>query len=350
MVICLVVSFTACGAQKSPEVIINAFFEAIKKMDINAISSCMIDESELLDEETLTSSEVPIIDYLITQAESIQYSVDNIEINDKKASAKVTVSHVDASPIFSEAMADYITKAFALAFSGVSSEADFENLFYTSFLEKVQSMQANTTSKTFNIECIDTSEGWKIDNFSEETRNVLRDIITCNLYSSFERLSELDIEEATDTPESIEEATDMFGNNAVAGQIIDVAFGDIAEFASITVKLLDCYETTKLASTFSSVEAKSGTKFVVIKAEIENITKSPISISNSFGFIDDKEREYAAYDDAFFYFDNVLYYSELAPNIPEQFFLVFNVPNDSVNYSLYAGILGTDDIIYLHTK
>lgn len=130
----------------------------------------------------------------------------------------------------------------------------------------------------------------------------------------------------------------------------NIPLGKEVELATIKIKLTGVEETKKLKSSFSSDIAKEGTKFVLITAEIENITKDPLPFNNEIPLHDNQDRRFNPYEDAIWYTDNAFSYVELAPNIKETGTIIYNVPDDSTDYSLKIIKDGTDEGYVLLTR
>ena len=66
--------------------------------------------------------------------------------------------------------------------------------------------------------------------------------------------------------------------------------------------------------------------------------------------VDDKGREFDSYSDSIWNIDNYIDYRDLAPSIKEKGFLVYEVPEDFLNYSTYIGKTGTDELYKIIIK
>ncbi len=130
-----------------------------------------------------------------------------------------------------------------------------------------------------------------------------------------------------------------------AGSFIDKAMGDDVVLATLQFKVLDVKEQNAIKGTFgTSVAPNPGAKFVVIKLEVTNLTNSNIYYPNDIPLVDGQGRQYANYDKTIGNIDNYLDVAVLAPSIPRQGFVVYEVPVSSTSYFLESGKTGTNDI------
>ena len=111
-------------------------------------------------------------------------------------------------------------------------------------------------------------------------------------------------------------------------------------------------KTTKLK--FSYQESRD---FLVIEDEvmnleekIENITKDTINFDGDLKLTDDQGRSYEPYDNAYMYYNELINYTDLAPNIKQSGYMVYNIPTDSQNYFLSVAKSGSDDGYRLFMK
>jgi hypothetical protein len=129
--------------------------------------------------------------------------------------------------------------------------------------------------------------------------------------------------------------------------------GEEVVLATGNITINGSEETQTLTSKYSSPKiAKEGAKFIIINLDIINTTKSEFSFypDNVFILRDSKGREFRTYSDSIGALDNYIDYRTLSPSIKESGFLTYEVPNDSIEYSLIVSKAGTNEIYSLEVK
>lgn len=332
LALCLCLSLAGCGASSKPDEVVNTFCTALKTYDTEKISACLANGETTLEDPYAEDSETEedifseqAIEYLKSCAVQMTYSIGEYEVEDGSASVPVTFTYVDASPVVTAALGDYLSQAFALAFSG-ADDAAMEELFGTIFMEKTESVEVGTATSEVTLDCTKTEDGWKISALSDDAATTLTNIISCNITSAFEGLTDDSSDEET-------ESEDIIWH--------DVAKGEELELATIKITITNCEELSELtAEYFEPDVAQDGTKYVVFSVDIENITKDTLNFDNDLTLTDSEERTYDPYSGALWYYDETFSYTDLAPNIKKSGQLVYNVPADSTGY--YLSVLRAD--------
>ncbi len=130
----------------------------------------------------------------------------------------------------------------------------------------------------------------------------------------------------------------------------DKNVGDVVELATLKFQVIKSEEKQTISSSnmFSTPKvAKSGAKFVVIDLELTNTTNAPFTFFNmggGFVLVDDKERQFTEYEDTIGSIDNYLDSRKLSPSIAERGVLVYEIPQDAINYGLAVGKGGTNEV------
>lgn len=132
--------------------------------------------------------------------------------------------------------------------------------------------------------------------------------------------------------------------------IIEKNIGDEVVLATLNLKVNGAEEKQSIATSYSSAEAKEGAKFVIIDLELTNTTNKGFSFSPDLLLVDDKGREYDSYSDSIWNIDNYIDYRDLAPSIREKGLLVYELPQDAINYSIYVGKAGTNELYKIIIK
>ncbi len=323
------ISLSACSSKPDPTV--TNFCNAMQQFDFEAMNEYIADGEEESIEEIFDDTEGEnILSILKECAAKMTYEIESSEVTDNTAKVSVKFNYADLSPVIRDTLSEYMQQALALAFSG-ADEAAFETLFEDIFNEKYNAAEITMTDASVEFECENTDNGWKITNVSNDVVNVL----TANMLSGLEEL-------LGETGGSDSESTNE-------DKIVhDVELGETIELATIKLCVTGCEERTTLSSGFGETTAPEGTKFVVFSAEIENITKEPLSFNNDLKFYDNQGRQYEPYNDSYLYLDGVFSYVDLAPNIKQTGYLVYNVPQDAAGYYIVTGKSGTNDVYHFY--
>lgn len=338
----LALSLVGCSGSK-PDTVVTTFCGAIQAFDFEKAATCMENGSEDLEdpyddgemEEDLSSEQV--MTYLKECASKMTYKIGESKVDGERAAVPVSFTYVDAGPVITSALGEYITQAFALAFSG-ADDAQMEELFSNIFMEKAESMETGTASADVTFNCVKVNGDWKIAAFTDGAEEVITNILTSNIASAFEGFGE------AFEDDSSEEAPE---NTAWH----DVPLGQEVELATIKICITGCEEKNELTTEYLDPEvAQDGTKFVVFSVVIENITKDTMTFDNDLVLTDSQGRNYDPYAGALWYYDETFCYTDLSPNIAKSGVFVYNVPADSADYCLSVLKAGTSDGYRLYAK
>lgn len=135
--------------------------------------------------------------------------------------------------------------------------------------------------------------------------------------------------------------------------VINKAIGDDVTLATINIKINTSEETKTLSNKYSSPKvAKEGTKFVVINLDVTNSTKGEYTLApdDVFLLVDNQKREYRTYNDSIGAIDNYLNYKTLSPSIKQTGFLIYEIPEDAMSYSLVTSKAGTSELYIIKLK
>ncbi len=342
----LLVSLVGCSSASKPEPTVTKFCDALKAFDMETAASCFVSEDATI-EDPYTDGDAEeqdifteqAIEYLKNCASEMTYTIGESTIDGDTAVVPVTFTYVDASPVVSAAIMEYFSQALVLAFSG-ADDATLEALFGTIFMEKAESVNTGTTTSTVEFECIKTDNDWKIQTLNEDAQHEIDNIISCNIEKALDSFGD-------------EFSDDSSGNLDTEDEYVwsDIPAGQVLQLATIKISIAGCEETDKLTADYYDPDiAQEGTKYVVITATVENITKSTLEFNNDFSLYDSQGREYQPYSDALWYFDETFSYTELAPNITTTGTFVYHVPADAEDYYLVAVKSGTNEAYRLYVQ
>ena len=288
--ISVALSLVGCSNSK-PDVVVNSFCTALQSFDFESARTYTENGADILSDqyndsemkEDLSSEQV--VEYLKDCAAKMTFTIGKSMVDGEKATVPVSFSYVDASPVITSVLGEYITQAIGLAFSG-ADDTQMETLFANIFADKIKSIDVGTASGDIVFNCVKADGDWKISSFSEEDENTLADVITCNITSTFENFGGEfgDSEENEDT-------------SSIAWH--DVALGEELELATLKICVTDCEERSELSEEYvDPMVAQEGTKFVVFFVNLENITNNTINFDNDFVLTDSQGRNYNPYSDA----------------------------------------------------
>ena len=338
----LALSLAGCAGSK-PETVVTAFCGAIQAFDLEKAAACMENGSADLEdpyddaqaEGSLSSAQ--IMDYLKECASEMTYGITESKTDGDRAEVSVSFTYVDAGPVMSAALGEYITQAFALAFSG-ADDAQMEELFGSIFMEKTESVETGTASADVTFNCVKVNGDWKIASFTDEAEEAITEILTSRVAGTLEGFGQAFEEEASEE----EPETTVWH---------DVPPGQDAELATLRIRITGCEEKNELTAEYFDPEpAQEGTKFVVFSVVAENITNESINFNNDLVLTDSQGRSYNPYTDALWYYDETFCYTDLAPSIAKSGVFVYNVPADSDGYFLSVLKAGTGDGYRLYAK
>ncbi len=133
--------------------------------------------------------------------------------------------------------------------------------------------------------------------------------------------------------------------------IIPKAVGDEIILTSIKLRVNHVEEKQTISSKYSyDKTAKEGAKFVIINADVTNITNKAFTFPPDLIVVDNKNREFKTYADSTNTIDNYLDYRELSPGITENGNWVYELPADAESYKLYVKKSGTKELYEILLK
>lgn len=186
-------SLCACGGP-SPTETVDTFLTGIKTQDNEAIQSVysddefeFVEELDLEDEDADSELNKVFTEKLFPMLTSFEYTLSNEVIDGDHATVDVTIKTYNFGNAFSSFFTDYLTQAFALAFSDASDE-DMDKLGATLLSGELDNLTEMNTEKTATIELSAIDDGWVIDEFEEDDE--FYDALTGGMMSTIEALDE----------------------------------------------------------------------------------------------------------------------------------------------------------------
>lgn len=323
---------TGCG--KKPDDTVEKYCNAMKDFDLETMASCMenSDDIEDMSFDTGDDTSAVLLDYLKGEAKDIKHKILKSDVNGDKATVSVAFKYNDQSTILKTTMGNYIQQGIAQAFSG--QEIDTDELFKKCLDDAINAESKKKTAEmTVDFSCVMIDKDWKIAEVEEKAG----DAMFGNAITVFKEMAD-SFNSADTSTNTTDNDIDSFSLEKSQDEDIDeenyieVAAGDVIELASAKIKINSCKESKEISNSYSTTEAKEGTKFVQLEVTVENTTKKPFDFDIDSQIIDDQGRTYSEFSDSFISADNYIKYRELSPNIPEVGTITFNVPEDSQNF------------------
>lgn len=133
-------------------------------------------------------------------------------------------------------------------------------------------------------------------------------------------------------------------------EIIESPASDEIVLSTMKVKVVGSEEKQILIPKYGSPKtAKEGAKYVVVNIKATNITNDRFDFPSDFPvLVDDQERKFHTNLETSL--DNYLMYRALGPAIPEQGYVIFEVPSDLSAYSLWMAKDGTNKVYTVKLK
>ena len=321
MLLCFAMTLGLCGCSQENKVktMMDSFCKAVQVFDLVAMGSYMVNSEMGVDISFESSQDLALQEVMITYAGQIKYEIHSISIENDTAQVIVNFSYQDAAPVLASAMSDYLPQAFALAIGGADDQM-LSDAFAGILLEKMETIETYECSESVAFHCVLIDGEWKIESADENIGIVL----FSNMMSVLDGIGNSD-DESENIDASEEPADEIIWN--------DVPMGSSAELATIKVTVTDCAETYSIISDGYTYTANEEAKYIVLTVKVENITKEPLYLDDeTFPLYDSKGRHFDPYDDAPRYLDNIVYSSELSPNMPVEGIIIYHVPEDAADY------------------
>ncbi|MEE1039051.1 MAG: hypothetical protein U0K95_07780, partial [Eubacterium sp.] len=177
MVFVVTVSLCSCGTP-SPTDTVDKFLNGIKTQNNEEIKGIYADEefefANELDEEDGKELNKVLQEKMFPMLMDFQYTLSNEVIDGNKATVDVTVKTYNFGGAFTNFMSNYLTQAFALAFSD-SNESKIDKLAANLLETELTDLTEKTYEETATITLTSTENGWVIDELEDdgEVMNVL---------------------------------------------------------------------------------------------------------------------------------------------------------------------------------
>lgn len=179
LILMFFISLMACGSS-GPEDTIKTFCAGLKEFDAEKIQSCLVNKASAslfnTDGNEMMNA---LLDQFRKWSSAMTYDIVSTDIDGDRASVTVDFTYTDASPVIKAALSDYISKVFALAFSGGDTSAEAITKLFLECVDSaagtVETTKANATV-VFNL--VKDGSQWKIESVPAEIANIASSNVT----------------------------------------------------------------------------------------------------------------------------------------------------------------------------
>lgn len=176
----MIVSLTACGA--SPTSAAESFLNAVKAGDAEAIAEVYVEsdfnilsaasdtteEEEATEEESSDALTKVYEEELLPKMQDFDFEISNEQIDGDKATVDVTVKAYPIGNAFSAFFGEYMTQAFALAFSDASDE-QLDSIAGGIMADQVSKLTEKTCKKTATMTLVKKDDKWVVDKIDSDS-------------------------------------------------------------------------------------------------------------------------------------------------------------------------------------
>lgn len=168
-------------SEESPSDVTKTYLDALKSQDSDAYSKVYadgdanplsqgfagVDSSKMTDEQKKVTSEMTkkMLDF--------DYTIGEEQINDDKATVKVTVKTYKIGSALSKAIDDYLPKALTKALSGKTDEDDMTDMLMGCFSDQLGKLKDKDYEKTITFNLTNGDDGWTIDELTDDQVDAL---------------------------------------------------------------------------------------------------------------------------------------------------------------------------------
>ncbi|MZP43322.1 DUF4352 domain-containing protein [Heliobacterium gestii] len=338
-----------CSNSPKPETTVTKFIEAGKSFNFEQtaqfINSANPNNNDRFlkitkpDKEDMNNFQY-FVDYFKDNAAKITYSIKSSTIEDDKATVSVDFKYINGGPLLKATVGEVFTKVLPLAFSGVEmKKEDMGPLFAAALKKQREVIPESFAEKTIDVKLIKLNNQWLINETSDE----LVDVFMSNFISAGKEIDKsMGSTSGSNQSSAVGKTKKTFISKAIGEEVV---------LATIKFKINSVEEKSVLTSKYgSSKTAKEGAKFIIINADITNITNAPINAPADLDVIDNKNRQFQPYSGSIGVVDNLLDYRNLSPSIKETGCWVYELPQDASSYKLVSGKMGTNEVYQVTLK
>ena len=184
MVFALAFALAGCSAAPSPTEVTKGALDAMKAQDHETLQTYIAGAPEEFgidalatglagtEGETATEAQKAFLEKFRKVACDFDYEMGKEAIDGDKATVEVTITSHDMAPVIQDALEEYLTEAFAMAFDGASEE-EMADLFAQIFAKKLDpdAEKTHVATTTFNLSKVDGE--WKMDKLSDDNADCI---------------------------------------------------------------------------------------------------------------------------------------------------------------------------------
>lgn len=331
-----------CANTPSPESTVISFIESGKKFDVTEMAA-MVNPSDLSSKEKIpkvmrdgedgkSQSQKYFLNYFQENAAKITYTVKEPKIENDQATVTVDFKYMNGEPLLKAVLQDVFTEAFTSASTGAEiKDEEMEQMLVSAMQKHKEKIQESFVEKSIDIHLIKADRQWYINQPSDE----LLDVFMSNFISVANELNKEINPSSSDADWTV----------------IPKAVGDEIILSTIKLRVNHVEEKQTITSNYRSPRsAKEGAKFVIVNADVTNMTNKAFTFPPDLIVGDNKNREFKTYADSTNTIDNYLDYRELSPGITENGNWVYELPKDAESYKLYVKKSGTRELYEIRLK
>ena len=174
LILALVLSFSACSTP-SPTEVTTAFLQAVKEQNTEDMADLYAEGSWSLSEEAGEEADLEeddelsqyFVDEVFPKLLEFDYEVLEEKIDGEKAAVDVKITTYNLGDTFTAFVGEYLTQAFALAFS--DADEDAITALGTSLFKEKAAVMEKTYTETVSIPLSQVDGAWVVDEIDEES-------------------------------------------------------------------------------------------------------------------------------------------------------------------------------------
>ena len=184
MAMALAFALAGCSMGPSPTEVTKGALDALKAQDHETLQTYIAGTPEEFGVDTLatgfagvegesqTEAQKAFAEKFNAVAADFEYEMGKETIDGDKATVEVTITSHDMAAVVPDAMEEYLTEAFAMAFDGASEE-EMSDLFMQIFAKKLDpdAEKTHVATTTFNLSKVDGE--WKLDKLSDDSADCI---------------------------------------------------------------------------------------------------------------------------------------------------------------------------------
>ena len=188
----LALSLCSCGAPAGPDGVVKTFCESAKKLDLEAMHSCVNTDESFEDPTAGLNLEDENVVYLLETAKKyagqLEYTIGEPAVSENGQNGMVDVEFTCPTlvPVLGSAAMEYMGQAFGqMLDQDELTEEEQLALLVPILKEKLESAVIETETVSVTFTCVNLEDGWKIEDTEMEE---LLSVLTGGLFDFFSEL------------------------------------------------------------------------------------------------------------------------------------------------------------------